>query len=163
MYIVSNTTPIISLLKLNELDLLQSMFGEISIPEAVYNEITVKGSYNDEIEIFKKAGFINKKVVRNELAVKLMKKQVGLDSGESEAIVLTDELKDAILIIDELKGRKVAIDMGLKVTGTLGIILKSKERGIITAVKPLLDALIDNNIRIGSKLYEDILKKAGEK
>ena len=65
-------------------------------------------------------------------------------------------------IIDELKGRRVALDMGIKITGTMGILLKSKRKGLVKSLKPLLDEMIEKNIRIGSNLYKEILKEAGE-
>lgn len=162
MYIVSNTTPIIALLKINKIELLEALFNKIIIPEAVYNEVVCKNSEQDEIKQFIKCKFIKKKTVKNELAVKLMRNQVGLDAGESEAIVLADENKESILIMDELKGRRVALEMGLKVTGTLGILLKAKQKGLVKSLKPLLDEMIEKNIRIGSNLYKDILKEAEE-
>ena len=84
-----------------------------------------------------------------------------VDLGESEAITLAYE-KRVRLIIDDLKGRQVARQLGLAVTGTVGLIVKAKQEGIVTAVLPLLDALDACQFRIGSTLRGEALRLAGE-
>ncbi|WP_237738190.1 DUF3368 domain-containing protein [Caldicellulosiruptor sp. F32] len=86
----------------------------------------------------------------------------GLNIGESESIILFKELGGDLLIMDEKKGRKVASSLDIKLTGTLGILLKAKQEGIIIELKPLLEKLIESNIRISHKLYKEILKSANE-
>lgn len=48
MIVISDTTPIISLLKINRLSLLQDLFGEVKIPLAVFNELTVNLKFAEE-------------------------------------------------------------------------------------------------------------------
>ena len=84
-----------------------------------------------------------------------------VDLGESEAITLAYE-KGMRLIIDDLKGRQVAQRLGITVTGTVGIIVKAKQEGIVTAVLPLLDALDACQFRISSTLRAEALRLAGE-
>lgn len=162
MKVVSNTTPIIAFSKIDSLFVLEKIFGEIVISEGVYEELLVKTLLVDEIERIKTCSFIKVKKVSNEFTVKLIQKQLGLDLGESESIVLTDELKADILIMDERKGRKIAQSMGLNLTGTLGVIKFAKEQGIISSAKELIDQLIKNNMRISKQLYKDILKDLNE-
>ena len=163
MTIVSNTTPIISFLKINRMDILEKMFNIITIPQAVYEEITVKRQLDDEINIFNSCNFIKVRSVNNEFAVNLLRKQSGLGLGESEAITLAEDLKEAILLIDELKGRKVAEQNGINIIGTIGIIVKAKKLGYINQAKPLLDELITKNIRISKELYNNILNLINER
>lgn len=162
MLIVSNTTPIISLLKINKLEVLEKLFEKIYIAQGVYDELVSNNTFPGEAQAIRECKFINVKSVQNEFAVKLLQKNLGLDVGESESIVLFDELKGDVLIIDERKGRAVAQSMSISLTGTLGVLLKAKNQGIIDSIKPLLDKMIDKDIRIGTKLYEDILKSANE-
>jgi predicted nucleic acid-binding protein len=91
-----------------------------------------------------------------------LQKQLNLDKGESEAIVLANNINADLIVIDERKARKIAKDIGLNVTGTLGILVEAKQKGLIKELKPLLDGLIDNNIRIDKKLYAEILKLVEE-
>lgn len=160
--VVSNTTPIISLMKIKGINILREIFGEIIISKGVYDELTAKVFLEEEINMINNCDFIKIQEVKNEFAVKLIQKQLNLDLGESEAIVLTNEMKASILIMDERKGRKIAKTMGLNITGTLGVILQAKNKGIISEVKPLLDKLIENNIRISDNLYKDALINANE-
>lgn len=85
-----------------------------------------------------------------------------LDLGESEAIVLANNIDADLIIIDERKARRIAKDIGLNVTGTLGILVDAKQRGLVKELKPLLDKLIKNEIRISKILYQDILELANE-
>ncbi len=163
MLIVSDTTPIISLIKIGILELLKSMYGEIILPEAVYNELISNPLMSREAEIIKKSTFLKVTKVENEFAVKLLQKQLNLGTGESEAIVLADTMKAGLLLIDEKKARGIAESMGINITGTLGILLDAKRQNRIKKLKPLLDGLIGNNIRISKKLYNDVLELANEK
>lgn len=98
--VVSNTTPIISLLKLNKLYFLKQLYKEIYIPLAVFNEIEAgkgKEFYKDLAQI----DWINIIEVENKLAVKSF---LDLDSGEAEALVLASELNADLIIIDEKLG-----------------------------------------------------------
>ena len=162
MIIISNTTPIITLLKVHKLEILKELFKEVYISKGVYDELVINNSFLDEAKVIRECNFIKVTSINNEFAVRLLQKNLGLDIGESESIVLCDELKGNMLIIDERKGRAVAKSMAIDLTGTLGILLRAKEQGIINKIKPLLDKMIEKDIRISAKLYEDILKMAKE-
>ena len=73
------------------------------------------------------------------------------------------DLKDVLLIIDEIKGRKEAKRLGLKITGTLGILLKAKQYGFVKELKYLLDKLEVKGFRLSSEIKNEILKLAKEK
>lgn len=88
--------------------------------------------------------------------------KIQLHDGEVEVMILGKELKADTLIIDDSLARKYAKYLGFKITGTLGVILNSKEQGIIKYVKPLIDGLVDNGIYIEDSLYQSILRIAGE-
>jgi uncharacterized protein len=155
--VVSNTTPIISLLKLNQLDLLKLLYAHIHIPSAVYNEIEAgkaKGFYKD----FSKIEWITIEEIKDKQAVKYF---LDLDSGEAEAIVLATEFAD-LIILDEKLGRFHAKHAHLKVIGTIGILLKAKAEGLIEALKPLLHELSEKDVWISERLKQEILLKAGE-
>ena len=156
--VVSNTTPLISLLKLSRLDILKDLYAEISIPFAVFQEIEAgknKGYYQD----FSKIDWIKIIKIQDKQALKYF---LDLDAGESEAIVLATELRADLIIIDEKLGRFHARHADLKVTGTIGILIKAKNKGIIKDLKPLLYELTKKNVWISDKLIDDILKQAGE-
>lgn len=162
MIVISDTTPIISLMKIDYLDILERLYENIIIPRAVYDELIINTDYDDEIDIIKRCTFLKVRHVEENLSVLLLQKQLNLDKGESEAIVLANNINADLIVIDERKARKIAKDIGLNVTGTLGILVEAKQKGLIKELKPLLDGLIDNNIRIDKKLYAEILKLVEE-
>ena len=152
--VVSNTTPLISLLKLNHLEILQELYTHVHIPMAVFNEIELgkkKGYYKDLSEI----DWISIVEIQDSLAVKYF---LDLDDGEAEAIVLATELKADLILLDEKLGRFHAKHVGLKVTGTIGVLMRAKEKGLVAKLKPLLDELTDKEVWISEKLKQDILK-----
>ena len=161
MIVVSDATPIISLIKAGKLELLGQFYDEVFLPAAVYNEVCRNPAFSAEAALIQSCGFIQTKTVRHAQSVKILR-SAGLDLGESEAIVLADTLPDALLLIDERKGRQIAQNMGIRIIGTLGILLRAKEIGLIDQIKPLLDTLMKENIRISESLYRSILERANE-
>ena len=159
MTVISDTTPIISLIKINRLDLLQKLFGEILIPEAVYKELTTNIAFKNEADIVKNSDFLKTSAVQNRKALEVLQVASGLDDGESEAIILADELNSDVLIIDERKGRKVAQKLGIKITGTVGVLLQAHNENMITAdeIKNYLEQLKNSNIRLSDSLIQEAL------
>lgn len=158
MIIVADASPLISFAILNKLDVLDKLFKDILIPIAVYKEITKENKkHSDKLKSFAE----NKtQKVKNKLAVELLQKD--LDLGESEAIVLAKENNISDILMDEYKGRKIAKDNGLHPIGTLGVLIQAKKNKLIKKVKPEIDTLIENHIRISDDLYSTALELAGE-
>ena len=158
MIIVSDSSPLICFAILGMLDVLNDIMEEIMVPTAVYEEISVpKKPHSEEIKLFLKDRVIP---VENKVAVKLLEKEV--DPGEAEAVVLAIEKRISDILIDDPKGRKAARTHGVLPVGTIGVLLQAKETGKIRQIKPLLDKLIKNKIRIGVSLYQKALEIAGE-
>lgn len=102
MIVISNTTPIISLPKINHLNLLEKLFGEVHIPKGVFAELTENPRFLEESKIVQACDFI--KVVEDidEDYVTLLRRSTDLDLGESEAIYLSDNGKADLLLMDEV-------------------------------------------------------------
>ena len=103
MIVVSDTTPLISLLKINRLDLLERLFGKVFIPDAVFHELTVDERFQLEADQIKKKKFIEVKSINHPESASILKRATGLDQGESEAIVLTDEYEEQELTAEEAR------------------------------------------------------------
>ena len=132
MLVVSDTTPIISLMKDNRLGLLKDLFNEIVIPEAVYNELTSNMKFAREAETISRCDFIRTVSLDDRKVIDVFQKVTGLDLGESEAIIYSDENAADILLMDEVKGRQVAKRMNIRVIGTLGILQLANAKGLMT-------------------------------
>lgn len=157
--VIADASPLIALATLGKINILEQVFDEIYIPVAVYDEIRIKNKrHSKELEQFSRNRV---KKVQNQLAVQVLRKELG--AGETEAIVLAKENKISTILIDEIKGRRIAETQGLLPIGTIGVLLKAKEKGIIKAIKPELNLMIRNRYRISQKLYNEALDIAGEK
>lgn len=161
MIVIADTTPLISLLKIKRLDLLQKLFGEVFIPDAVYTELTSDKRFIDETYAVTHASYIKSVSVSNPGAVRILRMAEGLDQGESEAIVLTDELNADVLLMDEAKGRAVSGRMGITVMGTVGILISAYEDGLITSeeARTCIDGLQKSGRHIGERHYRMLLDR----
>ena len=161
MIVVSNTSPIINLAAIGQLELLQRIYGTIVIPQAVYHEIAVKGHEQAgarEIQIYP---WFERYHVQNRSLVRRLEND--LDIGESEAIALAVELNADLLLLDERSGRIMAKQLGVTVIGLLGVLLVAKQRGYLEAVQPLLHDLASvAGFWIDRELYTLVLTSAGE-
>ena len=154
MIVVSNSTPLIALSRINKFSLLREYFGEIHIPKEVFDEVVTRGGNLSGAEEAASAEWIKVGNVGNKIAVESL--SITLDKGEAEAIVLARE-KDALLIIDDGDGRRTAESLGLKITGTMGILLLAHEDGKLD-LKTAIDDLMAAGFRLSEKEYKRILR-----
>lgn len=161
MIVISDTTPLISLLKIGHLDLLEKKFGSVKIPKAVYDELTSNPRFAEEAECIQRCLFIEVIDVEDTDTVKILRRATGLDLGESEAIILTDKLQADLLLMDEVKGRMVAKQMDLRISGTIGILLSAYDEGNLSAdeMRTSIDILKQSGRHIGEKLYNMLLER----
>ena len=156
--VVSNTTPLLSLIKISKLNLLKELYTQVIIPEAVFEEME-QGKHKKYYTDIKKAEWIKIQPVKDKNASKYF---IDLDKGEAEVIMLAEEIQADLVIIDELIGRDYARYLKLKITGTLGILLKAKEKGLIKEIKPLLLDMKDKGIWLSDSLIKSVLEIANE-
>lgn len=159
MIVVSDTTPLISLLKIEHLDLLKKLFGNVLIPQSVYDELTADERFKMEAELLQQKDFIKVQSVKNAESVSVLRRATGLDQGESEAIVLTDETNADLLLMDEAKGRAVSSEMGFRIMGTIGILMAAYEEHELTSneVKECVSGLQSACRHIGQRHYQMLL------
>ena len=129
MPIVSNTSPVLNLAIVDHLSLMYEQFGEILIPQAVFEELRVEeglpGSQSIREAIEK--GWLGVKEAKDQIFVKVLR--ADLDKGEAEALALALQVKAEWVILDEREGRRVAKSLGLKVIGVLGVLLRAQREG----------------------------------
>lgn len=163
MIVSSDTTPIISLLKAERLDLLQKLYKVVLVPQAVYKELINNPQYAKEADIIKTTEFLSVMDVENRKSVAVLRSVSGLDAGESEALIMYDEQKADLLLIDEHKGRSIAKQLNVRYIGTAGILMLSYDKGLISAaeVKRCMDIMIENGIRLSRKLCNTVMVYVG--
>lgn len=161
MIVVSNTSPVINLSAIGQLELLEKLFQQIIIPPAVYQEIAVDGTGQPGAIEVCTLPWVKCNKVNNSTLVKAL--QGELDRGEAEAIALAIENKADLLLLDERIGREVALRFGLQFIGVLGILILAKEKGYLPLIKPVVDELIVKaGFWINYALYDYVLNTAGE-
>ncbi len=159
--VVSDTSPIRALEFVDHLDVLPILFGSVLLPPAVAAELARAGGRFRSIDVSQYAYLQTQPTNDKDEVNHLMSV---LDRGEAEAIVLACEVAAHAILIDEAGGRQIARQQfGLRVTGTLGILLAAKDRGLVLAVRPLVDQLRDGlGFFVSESLYQEILRLASE-
>jgi len=127
--IISNTSCLIVLDNIGMLDVLKELYGKVFITEEVSKEFGK--TVPDWIEVRK---------VSDNKYLKLMKNFV--DLGEASTIALAVETDDIVIILDDLKARKLAQKLNLKITGTIGVLVKARKRNIITSTQEVLNSMM---------------------
>ncbi len=155
--VVSDTGPVISLGLLNKLELFTTLFDEIYIPTAVWEELERIRMIDNisEIKMFLRERV--KKIAGENSLLPFV------DYGESEAILLYKEIKADYLVIDDKKARDIAESLQVKCVGTIGILYRAKEKEIIQELRPLFLQLIQNKRYYSKKILNQVLEKAKEK
>ncbi|MDX1939233.1 MAG: DUF3368 domain-containing protein [Saprospiraceae bacterium] len=147
--IISDTSCFILLSNIGELELLQRVYGQVTTTLEV--AIEFGEPLPDWIEV----------ATPNDLA---QQKQLELqiDKGEASAIALALETPDCTIILDDWKARRAAEKLGLDITGTIGVIIKAKNQGLVISIKPFLAKIKTTNFRLTEELEIEALKEAGE-
>ena len=147
--IISDTSCLIILTNISELELLHKLYGQITTTFEIAAEF---GETLPE--------WIETVSVQDRQKQQLLELQI--DKGESSAIALALEMPDSTLILDDYKARKIAEQLGLTYTGTIGVIIKAKLQNIIPTIKPLLAKIKKTDFRLSPELELLALKEASE-
>lgn len=158
--VVVNTTPLIALSHVGQLDILKKLYGEIIIPEAVYRKLSVKTESVCKKMVDISLDWIHVDNIENQMAKSMYKTQ--LHDGEVEVMILSKEIVADVVIIDDANAKKHAKYLGLPVTGTLGALIKAKREGYVEELKPILKQMVEDGIYISQSVMELCLKQVGE-
>lgn len=160
MIAVCNTSPLILLAKIRRLDLLCQLYHQIVVPTSVLSEATAKcGKEADCIETLAKSGQCRVSQASSQ-AVQDLPDDLG--PGERETIALALETRADLVIVDDQKGRRVAREKGLTVTGTVGVLIEAKARGLTPSLRQDLDHLVEAGIWIHETFYHRLLREFQE-
>jgi predicted nucleic acid-binding protein len=131
------------------LDLLPQLYAEVIVPRAVATE------FGEALH-----GWVSVALVGNARLVQALRSSLG--QGESEVIALAMERQDAIAVLDDLRARRTAHDLGIRFTGTAGVLIKAKSSGILSSVAAALEAMAPSGFRLSADLRREILRLSGE-
>lgn len=147
--VISDASTLILLHKIGKLNLLKAVYHElVTTPE-------VKEEFGETLP-----QWIEIKTPSDKKYQTFLQTQV--DLGEASAIALATDYADALLLLDDLKARKLATKLNFKVSGTLGVIHRAKQLGVIDKVKPLVEKLLATNFRIADNIIREILRLNNE-
>lgn len=147
--IISDTSCFIILSKIGELDLLKKLYGQIITTSDIAEEF---GELLPDWVIIEN--------VTDRYRQRILELQI--DRGESSAIALAMEIQNCTLILDDFKARKIAKNLGLSYTGTIGIIIKAKLNGIIPSIRPFIEKIKETDFRISAEIELQAFKEAKE-
>jgi predicted nucleic acid-binding protein len=156
--VISNNTALVALWVLGHLDLLRQLYGEVLIPQAVYDEFVATERALRQAAL-ENAPWIKPVPLANPQRARVY---IGLDQGEAEVLALAEERAARLVIVDELKGRRYAQRLELSLTGTLGLLLLAKEKCLVAELAPLLAELQDAGLYLDPDLVAQVLCLAGE-
>jgi len=150
--IVSNSSPIIALDPIGERGLLSRLFSTIWVPPAVIRETRPTVALPT---------WVVERAVQQAVGTRVLRASLG--QGESEAIALALETDARWILLDDRPARRVAEGLGLSVIGTLGILLACKRRGLLVAIRSVVDSLVAHGLRVSGELYASVLADASER
>jgi predicted nucleic acid-binding protein len=158
-FILVNTSPLLYLHQIGYLEILKNLYKIITVPEAVVEELEVGARQGINVPNIKTLGWISLKSVQS---VSLIPTFIDLDKGEAEVIALGLENPASLLILDDQLGRRIANLYQLKYTGTLGVLVKAKQLGYLSSIKPIIQMLRHQGMWLTDQIVNDILQLAGE-
>jgi uncharacterized protein len=156
--VISNTTPLISLLKIGKLHLLHDIYGEIIVPKGVFDELE-DGKSKLFYQDISKIDWIKILSISNQDFFTYF---FDLDKGEAKVLILAHEMNADLVLIDEIMARRYAKRLHLKLSGTIGILLKAKEKNIIPSVKDLIEELVLKGTWFDKSFISKALELANE-
>jgi predicted nucleic acid-binding protein len=140
---ISNASPIIALHQIGQLEILRQLYANLVVPTAVAREVAPSVSLPP---------WIMEQLLSQPIAARIV--QAGMGPGESETISLALELNAHRVLVDDRPARRLAQALGLRVRGTIGVLVVAKRAGILSSIRPSLDALASFNFFSTSDLYD---------
>ena len=147
--IISDTSCLIILTNIGELELLNKVYRHI------VTTLDIATEYGETLP-----EWVEIATVKDKYRQQLLEMQI--DKRESSAIALALETPDSTIILDDYKARKIAEQLGIIFTGTIGVIIKAKLNGIIPSIKPLLEKIKQTDFRLSADIELQALKEANE-
>lgn len=155
--LIADAGPLITLAAIGRFELLRDLASDVVVPRRVFEEVLAGAPRPGSVEI--RADWIRVADAKQELADAFA---LMIDRGEAEALALAKELPASLLVVDDLRARRVAAELGLRFTGTLGILDLARRTGLITSLRAELGKLQGAGFHIAETMAAEFLRLAGE-
>ena len=157
--VIVNISPLLYLYQVNCLELLQQLYSTITVPPAVLQELETGKLQGVDVPEVNSIEWIQ---IRSVVSAAIIPAVIDLGQGEAEVLALGLENLDSLLIFDDSLARRIADLYGLKYTGTLGVLVKAKQSGYLSAVAPVINMLRSKGMWLTDKIINDVLRLSGE-
>lgn len=157
MILVADASALIALATCDGLLWLDKLFGEVIVPEAVFQEV----AFSEKPQSTRLHAYLQNKVRSVDMS-QYVYLDAYADAGETQAMLLYKSTDADFLLIDDKRGRKVAQINQIKTIGSLGVLIQAKRTGLIPQVKPFLDQIELSQIYMAKSLIHAVLAMAGE-
>ncbi len=160
--LVADAGPLIVLAKCDQLPLLTALFSSLHVPQAVVQEVQEVFRGGDWPEIPRLRDFIAQATLHESIQDDWVADlRLDLHEGETQALALAKNL-NALVLMDEAHGRRIAAKHAIAVIGTLGLLLRGKQKGLIPLVRPVMEQMRREGYMLGESLVGQVLALAGE-
>ena len=160
--VVADAGPLIGLARIGQVGLVRSLYEAVLIPPGVFEELRIAEGRPGALVLSRAITDGWLAVGRLVLSPDLERLNLLLDPGEAEAILLAAQERCRLLLIDDPRGRKVAQSRGPTISGTGGVLLAAKRKGLVESVGPILGSLALSGYRLSGELVSRLLQLAGE-
>jgi predicted nucleic acid-binding protein len=157
--VIVNTSPLLYLYQVDRLELLQQLYSTITVPPAVPQELETGKLQGVDVPEVNSIEWIQ---IRPVASATIIPAVIDLGQGEAEVIALGLENPGSLLVFDDSLARRIADLYGLKYTGTLGVLVKAKQSGYLSAVAPVINMLRSKGMWLTDKIISDVLRLSGE-
>lgn len=161
MIVVCNSSPLISLARVGQLDLLRQLFGQIQLADEVWQEVVVRGAGRPAAEAVHTAKWIERHPAAPADEMLRLRSQHALGTGELATVRLARALRADLAIIDERAARRLAQADGLAVMGCVGILETAFRRGLVSDLRRSYQQMLAQGIRIDRQLLNNSLTACG--
>lgn len=158
--LVVDSSPLIGLARIEQLDLLRQFSSRVLVPNAVWDEVTAQNYSAPGADVVRATEWLQVKKAPDPASVGSL--ELVVDRGEAEAIALAQSIEGSMLLVDDSRARRVAQRLGVRLIGTVGLLRRAKKAGWIPELRPHLEAPQSSGIYIRQKLIDAFLLEVGE-
>ena len=156
---ISNTSPLLYLHLIRQLDLLPRLYNAVFVPPAVVDELHAGAIRGVDVPQLTTLPWLRVMALASTASIPMV---MDLGRGEAEVIALGLENPNSRLILDDTLGRRIARLQNLQFTGTVGVIVKAKQRGLVSAVLPVIVQLQEVGLWLSNEVVAEVLRQADE-